>query len=140
MRFDDYIEIYFLGLVACVAIVAAYYHLARIEVRESDREKLSEANLNLEVILIMLEAPDTQYLMSKSGRGKFLFTEYSRSLRADVLGLIRTRDLGLKSYGLVAAFYVTYGVMSLKSKLSASLNDIRVLSALELRLVRSLVV
>ncbi len=86
-----------------------------------------------------LEAPDTQYLMSKSGKGKFLFAEYSRSLRADVLGLIRTRELGLKSYGLVAAFYLTYGVMSLKSKLSASLNDIRVLSALELRLVRALV-
>jgi len=38
-----------------------------------------------------------------------------------------------------AAFYVTYWVMSWKSKLSASLNDIRVLSALELRLVRALV-
>ena len=132
------LETYFLLFFTVLAFVAIYYQFSNFEVKKSEQARLDEAQLNLGVVIRLLEQPDTRYLLSQASTRRFMFIEYSRMLRVDVLSLIRKQELGLKTYFLVLAFYTAFVLMSIKSLVFTQMRDLRFLSGLGLRIFRSI--
>lgn len=133
-----HLQFYLLGIFLFLLVVIFYYQVSRYEWSEAERRRLEQAELNLSVILRLLDAPDVRYLMSRPRSRRYLFSEYSRSLKSDVFSLLRTRELGMTSVALVGVFLLAYGLLKIKSLLLCQPNDLRFLSGLELALFRSL--
>lgn len=132
------LETYFLLFFAVLAFVVIYYQFSNFEVKKSEQARLDEAQLNLGIVIRLLEQPDTNYLLSQTSTRRFMFIEYSRMLRVDVLSLIRKQELGLKTHFLVLVFYTAFVLMSIKSLVYTQMRDLRFLSGLGLRIFRSI--
>lgn len=132
------LQVYIILLFLLLMGILTYYSLVSFEWDEGERRRLEKAELNLAIILRLIDAPDVKILMQNPKARHYLFTEYSRSLKKDVFSLIRSRELGFTTIAYVAAFFVVYLFVRIKSLILCNLNDLRLLSHLELVIFRSL--
>lgn|GEM_PF-2308662 len=132
------LQLYIILLFFLLVGVLTYYSLLNLEWDEGERRRLENAELNLSIILRLLEAPDVKILMRNPKARRYLFTEYSKSLRNDVFSLIRSKELGFTTIAYIAAFFAAYLVVRTKSLILCSLDDLKLLSHLELAIFRSL--
>jgi hypothetical protein len=131
------LESYFLFFFVVLAGVAFYYHLSNFKLEDSEQKRLDEAELNLGIVIRLLEQPDTRFLLNQTSTRRFMFVEYSKMLRQDVLSMVRQKELGLKTYTLIGLFYAAFFLLSIKSLIFAQIRDIWFLSGLGLRVYRS---
>lgn len=129
---------YVSAIVAVWAILAFYYHVSRFDWREDERRRFEQAQLNLGNLLSLIEAPDFGLLAHSHPARRYLFLEYSRFLKEDVLSLVRLRRLSPSACLWAALFFLSYFCIRLKAKLYCAPNDLRFLTGLELGLVRNL--
>lgn len=132
------VQTYIIVLFLLLMGVLAYYSLVNLEWDEGERRRLEKADLNLSIILRLLDAPDVKILMQNPKSRHYLFTEYSRSLKKDVFSLIRGRELAFTTIAYIGVFFVAYLLVRLKALMLCNLNDLRLLSSLELAIFRSL--
>ena len=134
-----YILVYSSILFASLLIVGFYVYVSRMRWEESERRRLERAELNLSIILRLMEAPDIRYLLGKPKSRKSLFLEYSKSLRDDVLRLVKTREIGFGAAALVGVFFLAWFLLRIKALcFLCGANDLRFLSGLELSIFRAL--
>lgn len=131
------LESYFLLFFVTLAGVAFYYHLSNFKLEDSEQKRLDEAELNLGIVIRLLEQPDTRFLLNQASTRRFMFVEYSKMLRQDVLSMVRQKELGLKTYALIGLFYTAFFLLSIKALIFAQVRDIWFLSGLGLRVYRS---
>lgn len=131
-------QVYIILLFLLLMGVLTYYSLVNFEWDEGERRRLEKAELNLSIILRLIDAPDVKILMQNPRARRYLFTEYSRSLKNDVFSLIRSRELAFTTIAYIAVFFLVYLLVRLKAVLLCNVNDLRLLSSLELAIFRSL--
>lgn len=132
------IQIYILVLFVLLLLFLAYNRLGTITLDEADRVRLEKANLNLQTIIRLLEAPDTQHLLRNPETRLYVFREYAESLRHDVWTLVRSGQLRLSSTLLAGLFFVVFYLLRLKAVFHCRSADLLILGRLELVIVRSL--
>ena len=130
-------EIFLVFLVLMLAAVVAYYELLRLEWTEAECRRLEAAEVELAQVLRLLDSPDVRVLMTRHSDRQHLFLEYSDALRRDVLLLLRFRDVGGKTLCLIGVFLVCYFLIRCKAYLFCGRDDLRFLSAMGLRLFRT---
>ncbi len=132
------IQAYILALFLLFIVVLLYHFLGSVHFEEADRLRLERANLNLQTIIRVLEAPDTRHLLEDPETRVYVFREYADSLRKDVWNLIRSGQLGLSSLALAGLFFSAFYLLRLKASFHCRPADLMILGRLELVIVRSL--
>jgi hypothetical protein len=132
------IQIYILVLFVLLLLFLAYSRLGSISLDEADRVQLENANLNLQTIVRLLEAPDTQHLLKNRETRLYVFREYAESLRHDVWTLVRSGQLRPSSTLLAGLFFAVFYLLRLKALFHCRTTDLLLLGRLELVIVRSL--
>ena len=126
------IQAYILALFLLFIVVLLYHFLGSVHFEEADRLRLERANLNLQTIIRVLEAPDTRHLLEDPETRVYVFREYADSLRRDVW------NLGLSSLALAGLFFSVFYLLRLKASFHCRPADLLILGRLELVIVRSL--
>lgn len=132
------IQIYILVLFVFLLVTLAYNYFGRVRIEEADRIHLEKANLNLETIVRLLEAPDTQHLFKNPETRQYVFREYADSLRHDVWTLVKRGQLRPSTTLLAGLFYLVFYLLRLKASFHCKAQDVLLLGRLELVIVRSL--
>lgn len=132
------IEIYVLALFLLFLAFLAYSRLARVHLEDSDRLELDRANLRLQTIVRLLEAPDTRHLLKNRETRLYVFREYADALRHDVWVLVRSGRLGFSSTVLAGLFFGVFYLLQAKALIHCGSTDLLLLGRLELVIVRSL--
>ncbi|MEJ2079345.1 MAG: hypothetical protein P8020_06555 [Acidobacteriota bacterium] len=132
------IQIYVLVLFVLLLLFLAYNRLGTVSLDEADRVRLEKANLNLQTIVRLLEAPDTQHLLKNPKTRLYVFREYADSLKHDVWTLVRSGQLRLSSALLALLFFGVFYLLQLKALIHCRAADLMLLGRLELVIVRSL--
>lgn len=92
--------------------------------------------LALSVILDILQGADGQHLIQNPKSRRNLFFRYSKSMKEDVLEMVRLRDLSFLSVAYVAVFFVSYFLLRAKALLLCGAKDLSFLAGLELAIFR----
>lgn len=129
---------YVAGIFALLAVASFYYHVSDYVWDESERRRLELAGLKLANIIRLMDAPDYAFATTSRQARLFLFQEYSRFLKEDVLSLMRLREMGMAAMAYAVLFLASYFVFRLKVRLSCTNNDLKFLTGLELILFRRL--
>lgn len=132
------IQIYVFVLFALFLLFLAYHRLGKISLEEADRLRLEKANLNLQTVLRLLEAPDTQHLLRSPQTRHYVLREYADRIREDVWTLVRSGQLSLSSNLLAVLFFVLFYALRLKALFHSRPTDLLLLGRMELAIVRSL--
>lgn len=130
------LKIYVPALLAASGIVLFYYRMATLRWTENERRALLKEQMALSVILSVLNGADGRHLISDPQSRRNLFFRYSKSMKEDVLELVRLHDLSLPSVAYVLVFFGFYFVLRAKALLACGAKDLAFLAGLELAIFR----
>ena len=132
------LKIYVPALLAASAVVLFYYRMATLQWTENERRALLQEQMALSVILSVLNGADGRHLISDPQARRNLFFRYSKSMKEDVLELVRLYDLSLLTVAYVLIFFAFYFALRTKALLACGARDLAFLAGLELAIFRGL--
>ena len=134
---DILVFAYLCALVALLAVYLVYLHAASFRIKNSDRDRLAQAELRLAHISSLVDAPDVRAMLESPESRRYLVREFSNSLKKDVMELLKANRLPPTGLLLASLFMFGYGVLWIKGRIFSSVKDLRFLIWLELSVFRA---
>jgi len=126
-----------LSVLTILPVFSFYRYVSRLRWEENERRSMERAELNLAHLLTILDQSDTRILEERSLEGRrFLFLEYSRGIKDDILNVLRARPASLEFWCLALLFFCSYYLLRFKARLSCARSDLRYLCGLGLMVFR----
>jgi hypothetical protein len=134
---DVLVFAYLCALVVLLAVYLVYLHAASFRIKNSERDRLAEAELRLAHISSLVDAPDVRMMLESPESRRYLVREFSTSLKKDVMELVKAKRLPPAGLFLASLFLFGYCVLWIKGRVYSSVKDLRFLIWLELSVFRA---